>query len=221
MGRRRGQKAHNRARIGHWKRRTGRLSRWAVLVAALVAAVAGLRQSEVFYPVDEPFERELYRHWTDDDGDCRNTRQEVLISESLDPPKLSPDGCRVVSGRWYDPFTGATFTNPSALDVDHRVPLSEAHRSGAHRWNAARRAAYANDLSHPDSLIAVDRSANRSKGDGDPLSWMPPDYGYWCPYAARWRATKQRWELQEDLLEGWWIDGVLAVCRGLGRPLGP
>ncbi|MCR9071940.1 MAG: HNH endonuclease [Alphaproteobacteria bacterium] len=221
MGRRRGQKAHNRARIGHWKRRTGRLSRWAVLVAALVAAIAGLRQSEVFYPVDVPFERDLYRHWTDDDGDCRNTRQEVLISESLDPPKLSPDGCRVVSGRWYDPFTGATFTNPSALDVDHRVPLSEAHRSGAHRWNAARRAAYANDLSHPDSLIAVDRSANRSKGDGDPLSWMPPDYGYWCPYAARWRATKQRWELQEDLLEGWWIDGVLAVCRGLGRPLGP
>lgn len=225
MARRRAQsrsrKSANRQRIGFWKRRSGRLARWAAVIAALVAAVAGLRQSEILYPVDEPFDRGLYRHWSDADGNCRDTRQEVLVAESLAPPTMSSDGCKVVSGRWYDPFTGATFTDPGELDVDHRVPLSEAHRSGAHRWDAERRAAYANDLSHPDTLIAVDKSANRSKGDGDPLSWMPPDYGYWCPYAARWRATKQRWELEEDLLEGWWIDGVLAGCTLLGRPLGP
>jgi len=210
-----------RRQIGLWRSRLGRTGRWAAVIAAIVATVAATRQSELFYPVDQPFERGLYRHWSDADGDCRDTRQEVLIAESLDPPVLSANGCRVVSGRWYDPFTGATFTDPRAVDIDHRVPLSEAHRSGAHRWDAARREAFANDLSHPDTLIAVDRSANRSKGDGDPLSWMPPDLGYWCPYAARWRATKDRWELREDLLEGWWIDAVLGTCRLLGRPTGP
>lgn len=221
MARPRSKKAATRRRIGLWRSRTGRLARWAAILGALVAAIAGLRQSELFYPVDRPFERELYRHWSDADGDCRDTRQEVLIAESLDRPTLSADGCRVVAGRWYDPFTGVSFTDPRDMDVDHRVPLSEAHRSGAHRWDAARRAAFANDLSHPDTLIAVDKSANRSKGDGDPLSWMPPELGYWCPYVARWRATKERWLLEEDLLEGWWIDAVLGTCRLLDRPLGP
>lgn len=191
------------------------------VVGALVAAIAGLRQSELFYPVDQPFQRALYRHWVDADGDCRDTRQEVLIAESLDPPRLDAAGCKVIAGRWYDPFTGATLTDPALIDIDHRVPLAEAHRSGGHAWDAGRRQAFANDLTHPDTLIAVDRSANRSKADGDPLSWMPPAIGYWCPYAARWRATKARWELQEDLLEGWWIGTVLGTCRLLDMPLGP
>jgi hypothetical protein len=221
VARRASAKAANHRRAGLWRRRTGTLTRWVVVVGAIAAAIAGARQSELFYPLDEAFERDLYRHWSDADGDCRDTRQEVLIAESLDPPTLSADGCRVVSGRWYDPFTGATFTDPRAVDIDHRVPLSEAHRSGGHRWDAARREAFANDLSHPDTLIAVDRSANRSKGDGDPLSWMPPALGYWCPYAARWRGTKKRWDLEEDLLEGLWIDAILGTCRLLDRPTGP
>ena len=142
-----------------------------------------------------------------------DTRTEVLIQESLEPPKLSADGCEVVAGRWYDPYTDTTFTDPRDLDVDHRVPLGEAHRSGGDRWDRARRQAYANDLSHPDSLIAVDRSANRSKADGDPLSWMPPAWGYRCAYVERWRDSKRRWDLAEDRLEGWWNDAVLWTCR--------
>jgi hypothetical protein len=214
-------KARTRRRVGRWKRRTSRLTQIVAVVGALGLAVAGSRQSELFYPVDEPFARDLYPHWSDADGDCRNTRHAVLAAESLEPPSFDDRGCAVVAGRWYDPFSGATLTDPALMDVDHLVPLAEAHRSGAHRWTAARREAFANDLSHPDTLIAVDRSVNRSKGDGDPLSWMPPDTGYWCPYAARWRATKARWDLEEDLLEGWWIDAVLGVCRALGRPVGP
>ncbi len=78
-----------------------------------------------------PYDRDLYGGWRDADGDCQDTRQEVLIAESLVPVALDSRGCRVVSGQWLDPYTGQTFTNPSDLDIDHFIPLAEAHRSGA------------------------------------------------------------------------------------------
>lgn len=211
MGRRRSRRAAGR-RVGLLRGRLGRAGAIAALIVAAGAAVGGLRQSELLYPLATPFERADYPHWLDLDGDCRDTRTEVLILESLEPPGLSADGCTALAGRWYDPFTDRTITDPRELDVDHFVPLAEAHRSGADRWDAARRRAYANDLSHPDTLIAVDRAANRSKADGDPLSWLPPAWGYRCAYVERWRAAKRRWGLREDLLEGWFNDAVLWVC---------
>ncbi len=126
-------KAANRRRAGLWRRRTGRLGRLIAVILVLGAAIAGTRQSELFYPVDEAFERALYPHWIDADGDCRDTRAEVLAAESLTPVRYDGRGCKVVAGRWFDPFTGRTLTDPSMIDIDHRVPLAEAHRSGAHR----------------------------------------------------------------------------------------
>lgn len=209
-------------RVANWRRAgllRGRLG-WALRIAALIAAafagIAELRQSEWVYPLARPFERADYPHWLDADGDCQDTRTEVLIQESLEPPRLSRDGCGVVAGRWYDPYTGRSIADPRDLDVDHFVPLAEAHRSGADRWDPARRSAYANDLSHPDTLIAVGLSANRAKGDGDPLSWLPPAWDYRCAYVERWRAAKRRWGLGEDRLESWFNDAVQWTCRQLG-----
>ena len=76
------------------------------------------------------YSRTLYGGWNDADRDCQNTRQEVLIAESVQPVKLDAKQCRVISGLWNDPYTGKTFTNPSDLDIDHFVPLAEVHRSG-------------------------------------------------------------------------------------------
>ncbi|WP_246152218.1 HNH endonuclease family protein [Roseospira navarrensis] len=193
--------------------------RLLLVLAALGGGLWGLRQAEVFYPVAQPYDRALYDHWIDADGDCRDTRQEVLIRDSLSPVRLNDRGCRVIAGRWIDPYSGAVFTDPSRLDIDHLVPLAEAHRSGADTWTEGRRRAYANDLSSPLTLVATGASANRSKADGDPLSWLPWPPDRWCAYTAAFVAVKARWGLSQDRLEAWWTDAVLWTCDRV-RPVG-
>jgi hypothetical protein len=159
------------------------------------------------------YDRKLYKHWIDEDKDCQDTRQEVLISESIEPVILDDKGCRVISGRWYDPFTGNTFADPSDLDIDHLVPLKEAHLSGAHSWTEERRRFYANDLSNEDSLIAVSKSANRSKGAKDVALWLPPNKYFHCEYVRRWVAVKETWGLVIDEIEADAIAPIMAKCR--------
>ena len=50
-------------------------------------------------------------------------------------------------------------TNPKKLNIDHLVPLAEAHSSGANYWGAEKRKAFAKGLSGLSSLIAVKASA--------------------------------------------------------------
>ena len=48
------------------------------------------------------YNRKDYRHWIDEDRDCQNTRNEVLIQESLESVTYkSSKGCKVSSGKWY------------------------------------------------------------------------------------------------------------------------
>ena len=51
---------------------------------------------------------------------------------------MTENGCSVALGDWYDPLTDQTFTDPSDVDIDHHVALSEAHRSGAAEWDTAK-----------------------------------------------------------------------------------
>ena len=152
-------------------------------------------------PSTVPYDRKLYGRWIDQDGDCQDTRHEVLIAESTVPVTLDAKGCRVVAGQWEDPYTGRVFTNPRSLDIDHFIPLAEVHRSGGHAWTPAERRRYANDLSNPDTLIAVWKSANRSKGDRDPAYWLPPNQAYRCEYLKTWVALKRHWRLVADPVE--------------------
>lgn len=160
----------------------------------------------------EDYDRSDWPHWLDADGNCRNTRHEVLAAESLRPPALSADGCKVVGGLWRDLFTGELEREPRRLDVDHFVPLAEAHRSGAHAWSRERKAAFANELSDPQSLIAVSASANRSKSDKGPEDWLPPDPAYRCRYVADWVAVKARWRLSMDERERVVVGNILRAC---------
>lgn len=78
------------------------------------------------------YERSQWKHWIDEDGDCQDARQEVLISESLVEGSFESERkCRVASGRWYGAFTGSYVEVPGDLDIDHLVPLKSAHNSGA------------------------------------------------------------------------------------------
>ena len=142
------------------------------------------------------YSRSQWKHWVDADGDCQDARQEVLIAESLVPVTFETDRkCRVETGRWFGVFTGAYFEDPSDLDVDHMVPLKNAHNSGGWVWSLAMKEEYTNDLRADDHLIAVQDRANQSKGARGPDEWMPPDETYWCQYAQDWAEIKARWKL--------------------------
>ena len=148
------------------------------------------------------------------DDDCQNTRHEVLISESTKTVGFK-DGrsCEVDAGVWKDPYTGEMFTDPGDLDIDHMVPLINAHRSGGHAWDRERKSEYANDLYYDGHLIAVSASANRSKGGKGPDEWRPPNSEYWCQYALDWITIKWEWELTatEEELEA--LSEMLATCE--------
>ena len=109
--------------------------------------------------------------WNDVDRDCQHTRSEVLLAENLDESALEyadKDRCVVNSGVWRCPYTGERLTRARELDIDHMVPLKNAWESGGRAWPKEEWTRFANDLSHPQHLIAVLASANRSKGARGP-----------------------------------------------------
>ena len=200
-----------------------------VLLVAVVAVVLVTACSELPFPAttsenlsltvapvpsDIPaYDRDDWRHWTDEDRDCQNTRQEVLIEESTSPVEYEDsDQCRVAEGEWDGPYTGEQFTDPSDLDIDHMVPLANAHRSGSWAWDEGRKRQYANDLSYAGHLIAVQNSANRAKGADGPEEWKPPDRGYWCQYAIDWIRIKQTWKLTATEAEAASLSEMLNTC---------
>ena len=118
-------------------------------------------------PEDLPkYNRSNWNHrWIDADGDCQDTRAEVLIAESAVAVSFGVDGqCTVDGGRWLTPFTGTSVDFARILDIDHMVPLANAHRSGAREWSPQRQQEYFNDLSFDGHLIAVALSVTRSRG---------------------------------------------------------
>jgi hypothetical protein len=153
------------------------------------------------------YKRSLFPHWINVNG-C-DTRQAVLRRQN----SVAGASCRARSGRWFSAFDGLRFTNSSDLDVDHFVPLAEAWRSGARRWNRRTRTRFANDL-YGYSLLAVSASSNRSKGDRDPSGWLPPRSSFRCAYVARWVAIKYRWRLRTDSKEK---RAILGTMRGCSR----
>ena len=125
---------------------------------------------------------------------------------------LSSDGCDVVAGRWVDPYTGTVITEPSTIDIDHVVPLANAHRSGGARWSTTVKRSYANDLQLDVALVAVSASVNRSKGDRSPDQWKPPAASAWCGYASWWVEVKYRWSLTVTNPEKTALADMLATC---------
>ena len=134
------------------------------------------------------YDRDDWGGWIDEDGDCEDTRAEILIRDSQ--TRVSFDGCRVVSGLWNLPYSGGSTTSASQIDIDHIIPLKWAHGHGGDRWSSGRKQAFAND---PDNLLATYYSANRSKGAKGPDQWMPEINR--CSYAQRWEVLIEKYGL--------------------------
>lgn len=162
-----------------------------------------------------PYRRAEWRHWLDVDRDCQNTRDEVLIAESLEPVTfVDARQCRVAGGRWRDPYSGLEYTSPNELDVDHVVPLGFAHAHGGWAWAPPIKAAYANDLEQPEHLLVVHRSLNRAKGSRGPDVWRPPEQEALCAYGRAWRDISTRWGLVLTWAEVDAITSLLFTCEG-------
>ena len=156
--------------------------------------------------------RSKFKLWVDADGDGCNSRAEVLMAESKKTTTHSST-CTIRTGKWVSVYDGLTETTASKVDIDHMVPLAEAWRSGAYKWTAERRKAYANDLGYAFSLIAVTAKSNRSKSDSDPAGWLPSVLSYRCTYAASWVAIKYRWGLTVDTAERAALNLILRGCK--------
>ncbi|MFM8563067.1 MAG: HNH endonuclease family protein [Acidimicrobiia bacterium] len=157
------------------------------------------------------YNRDLFRHWVDADGDGCDTRKEVLIAESLEPAQTG-SSCAILSGRWYSVYDNTETTDSSRFDIDHVVALKEAWDSGAWSWSADQRRDFANDLRQPFFLIAVSASSNRSKSDRDPAEWLPTNTSYRCEYVRIWIEVKRAWNLSVDQAEHEAIRNILAGC---------
>jgi len=160
-----------------------------------------------------PYDRDDWADWQDFDLDCQDARAETLIEESLDPVTFKTvHECVVVSGRWMDPFTGNEHTDASTLDIDHMVPLKNAHDSGAASWSRWEKEVFASDTAKPEALVAVSASANRSKGSKGPEAWRPENKEYWCEYATNWIKIKFRWNLTVTETEKEALSDMLGTC---------
>lgn len=156
------------------------------------------------------YDRSDWPHWTDADGDCQDTRAEVLITTSRVPVKFKRNrGCVVTWGQWLDPYTGQMFDKASDLDIDHIVPLKEAHVSGGYAWTREQRRAFAND---PENLVPVSADANRQKGASDPSSWLPDPPEVQCQYLRQWVLIKEKYQLDADEKERAAVTAGLRAC---------
>jgi hypothetical protein len=180
------------------------------------SALALLQTIRVENEYQVGYDRALFDHWRDVDGDGCDSRDQVLKRDSISLPQVDPVNCNVVAGDWVSPYDGARWSNPSDIDIDHVVALKEAWDSGAWAWSAAQRKAFANDTSDSRTLLAVTDSVNQSKSDKDPSNWLPPLQSYTCTYLGNWIAVKVRWNLSMDSSEYGRIKNLLqSTCISL------
>ncbi|MEU0049258.1 HNH endonuclease family protein [Streptomyces sp. NPDC006309] len=158
--------------------------------------------------------------WADTDSNSCDTRDDIL-KRDLEKVRFTGGGCKVSYGLLAsDPYSGKEITyrrGRSQVDIDHVVALSDAWQKGAEYWDPGKRIALAND---PLNLLAVDASTNRSKGDGDAATWLPPNKAYRCAYVAAQVAVKKKYGLWVTAAEKSAMRKVLATCPDQKLPAG-
>jgi hypothetical protein len=156
------------------------------------------------------YNREDYPHWLDVDGNCQNTRQDLLQQRSSVPVTFTNSRrCTVKTGKWYDPYSGNTYTLASDIDVDHIVSLAYSFPRGSKNWTRAQKAAFAND---PENLLLVDDGINQAKSAKGPTEWMPPRQEYRCEFLGRFDYIMKKYNLIYFAKEKRVIDKMKQSC---------
>ncbi len=171
------------------------------LVLIFLASCANL-------PSGAKYNRKDWKHWIDQDKNCLNTRQEILKERSLVSVQLNPKGCTVVIGKWQDYYHPEVHIHAKKVDIDHLVPLKNAHLSGAREWGKKERQIFAND---PENLVITNRSYNRQKGSKGIDGWLPVHKAYACKYLQDWIKIKKKYSLLIQPMEQQAID--ISNCR--------
>jgi hypothetical protein len=173
-----GAERRTRERIAFVRRVSGVLVLLATFAPAVLAA---------------DYKRADWPHWSDLDGNGCDTRSEALIAQADGPLTYADERrCRVTAGRWVDPYSGAVFTDPGKLDLDHVAALKWAHSHGGSAWARNARQAFTNDLD--DNLLVVSASLNRQKGAKGPAAWLPPKGR--CEYGKRFVRVVKKYKLR-------------------------
>ncbi|MDC1175702.1 HNH endonuclease family protein [Bacteriovoracaceae bacterium] len=146
------------------------------------------------------YKRSFFAGWTDEDRDCQNTRQEILIARSLVDVKFRKNrkskkkkNCTVDTGKWNDYYYHEVLLKASQIDIDHVVPLKHAYDTGAKSWPRSKRKQFSNNL---ENLVITNKRYNRQKGAKTPLKWLPLNKAYACKYFKQWFSIKRKYQLR-------------------------
>jgi hypothetical protein len=151
------------------------------------------------------------QRWKDVDRNGCGQRDDILTRDLKGVQKRGR--CVVVAGLLVDPYTGEQVrfakADANAVQIDHRVALAEAWRSGASTWTPAQRELFANDRVN---LAASKGSVNQGKGDDDAAHWLPVGPTRQCVFAQHVVEVKTKYRLTVDPDEATALRRALALC---------
>lgn len=183
--------------------------KFLILVCLFFVTCTKVNKIQSSNKVIPSYEREDWKHWIDSDKDCQNTRHEILISRSEVDVILNKKGCSVKSGKWADYYYPQYFTKAKDVDVDHLIPLKNAHIHGASSWSFKEKEKFAND---PENLVLTSKKFNRSKGAKGIDAWLPVHPEYACKYVKDWIKLKKKYQLEFDDAELHTIETLRPKC---------
>jgi hypothetical protein len=154
--------------------------------------------------------RKEWKHWSDRDKNCLNTKEEILKARSKSFVLTSKKGCRIKSGSWDDYYYPETINDMKQIDVDHLIPLKHAYDTGGANWSPEKKEQFAND---PENLVITNKKYNREKGAKGIDQWLPVNKAYACKYVRDWIKVKKKYGLNLLKDELGTIHQIKVNCR--------
>lgn len=157
--------------------------------------------------------------WKDVDRNGRDTRNDILARDLHNVVFSANQNVR--SGTLVCPYTDATITYfagaKNAIEIDHVVPLSLAWEAGAKHWSLEMREQFAND---PMNLLAVSATANRSKGNSGPATWLPANPAFQYEYMRMFEMVAREYGLVLPASHQSVLDYTLHSSSSMPSPVG-